>query len=79
MNALAKEFGLHRTTVAQHLAGAGVTRTKKVISPEQVERAAELYRQGSSLAVIGRQLGFDPATIHTHLRRAGVVMRSPHG
>jgi hypothetical protein len=34
---------------------------------------------GVSLADIGTRLGFNGATIHNHLRKAGVAMRDTHG
>ena len=40
-----------------------------------VERAAELYAQGSTLSQIGAELGVRSNVVHDHLRRAGVTMR----
>ena len=48
------------------------------ISPEQVEIAVRLYDEGWSLERIGQQLKFDNETIRKHLKRGGVVMRSPN-
>lgn len=78
IRALAAQFGVHRTTVAQHVAKAGIHRQERRISVEQIERAVSLYGQGHSLVSIGAELGFNAGTIQTHLRRAGVVMRDPH-
>jgi AraC-like DNA-binding protein len=76
MNALARLYKLHRTTVAGHLQKAGITPRNVTISDKQVSRAVELYESGLSLAAVGKKLGFNDTTIHTHLKRRGVQMRS---
>ena len=52
-------------------------------SPAQVrrygEQAKQLYAEGYSLAVIGKQLGLSPTTIGTVLQEAGVRLRDNHG
>ena len=76
MNALARHYELHRTTIASHLKNAGITARNVAISEQQVDQAVELYESGLSLAAIGKKLGINDTTIHTHLRRRGVQMRS---
>jgi hypothetical protein len=78
--ALAKSYGVHRETISKVVPDAGVeVRAQRSISQEQIKQAAILYEQGWSLARLAERYGFDGQTIHTHLKRAGVVMRRPHG
>ncbi len=80
MNELARQFGIHRCTVAKHLQRAGIdTGTQLKMTPSVVERAMQLYTDGYSLATIGGQLGVDASTVHKALKRAGVKMRDTHG
>jgi hypothetical protein len=79
MAALARIYGVRRETISRIIRDASVqVRAQRAISPEQISEAAGLYRQGLSLARLAERYGFDGQTIHTHLRRAGVVMRGPH-
>ncbi|WP_083285877.1 hypothetical protein [Microbacterium sp. BH-3-3-3] len=66
MNDLAKSHGGARPKV-------------HVITQAQVATASRLYLSGLSLANVGEKLGFNAQTIATHLRRAGVALRDPHG
>jgi hypothetical protein len=79
MKELARVFGVHLTTIRAALDRHGETIRVLTISSVQVEAASQLYRSGLSLAAVGQKLGFDAATIATHLRRAGVPIRDPHG
>ena len=47
---LARQFGIHRTTVGKHLRARGVDTTPLALVPGDVPAAAELYRHGWSLA-----------------------------
>ncbi|MCU1477692.1 MAG: hypothetical protein JWQ64_2385 [Subtercola sp.] len=78
MKALARQFGLHRTTIAGHLNRRGVELRDVTISGHRVDQAVALYESGLSLANIGKKLGFTDGTIHTHLKRRGMRMRPAH-
>ena len=52
---LAKAQGLHRTTVARHIARAG--RTRPVMTEAQIDEAVRLYGDGWTLHNLGQQLG----------------------
>jgi hypothetical protein len=79
MASLARTHAVRRETISKIIQDAGVAvRSQRVISPEEIAGAAALYRQGWSLARLAERYGFDGQTIHTHLKRAGVVMRGPH-
>jgi transposase-like protein len=43
----------------------------------ELDQAVQLYNRGLSLQRIGEQLGWDHNTIYRHLKKRGVVMRSP--
>ena len=75
---LVERWGVHRTTVFDHLERQGVPRraTKRRLSGAQVVEAAELYRAGSSLATLGRQFRVSPTTVSKELKAAGVPIRS---
>ena len=78
MRQVAREFRMSRTTVAKHLADRGVATTKSM-SAEQIARAVELYADGLSSMVIGKQLGFDNHTIVKALRMSGMRIRPALG
>ncbi len=79
MKELATEFKVHRTTVRAALDRHAVAPRVHAITKAQVALAARLYESGLSLAKVGEQLGFNAQTIATHLKRAGVTLRDPHG
>lgn len=59
---LAQKHGLHRYTVSQHLAAAGVVMRRTITVGEKMQ-ARELYMSGATYAEIARQLKRDPATV----------------
>ena len=71
---VAAELQLSRSTVARILSEHGVDATRRMTTAE-ISEAAELYEQGLSSGVIGKQLGFDNHTILRALRRRGVPFR----
>ena len=79
MKELARVFGVHRTTIRAALDRQGAPIREHAISSAQVATASRLYLSGLSLAAVGEKLGFNAQTIATHLRRAGVSLRDPHG
>jgi hypothetical protein len=76
---LAIEFGVHRTTVTQHLQRNGVPLRRRGLDDPQIDQAVHLYRQGWSLARIGTSLSVDAHTVRTALRARGVQMRDTRG
>lgn len=74
---LAKQHGVKRQSIAALLQREGVSiRPRKVISPEQINQAIELYEAGNSSVTIGSRLGYDGATIWRALKKHGVQMRN---
>ena len=52
---------------------------QKDLNETQIEDAIERYEAGQSLAVIGKALTVDHATVRNYLLRYGVQMRDTHG
>ena len=76
---LAKEFGVHRSTVALRLKQAGVELRGQSPTDQQVDEMIQLYTQGLSLEKVGRRTGFDASTVMHCLRRRGIPTRDSHG
>jgi hypothetical protein len=75
---LARQFGVHRTTVTALLLRHGIKLRQVGLSPDTVGDAARLYRDGWSLARLGAKFSVDDMTVRRYLLLARVVMRSPN-
>jgi len=62
---LAREFGVHHRTVADHLERLGIARRVNLpkLTPADVKRAVSQYRAGDSLATVGKTLNVDAPTV----------------
>ena len=60
---LAKQFGIHRTTVMDHLRRQGVPKQGRRLSHEQIRQAKYMRNMGMSYEAIGRAFGVDGETI----------------
>lgn len=78
VNAVAREFKLHRTTVTAILDRHDVPVRAHYMTESHLDQARGLYESGQSLAAVGARLGFDAATIANQLRKSGARIRSPH-
>lgn len=76
---LAKDFGIHPTTVTATLKRAGIEIRQRGLTAEQIDEAEKLYRAGQSLARIGQHFGVDHGTVWHQLKKRGVRMRDTHG
>ena len=78
---LAREFGVHRRTVADHLERLGISRRVNLpkLTPRDIERAISQYQSGDSLVTVGKALKVDASTVQRALRRAGVAIRPRSG
>jgi hypothetical protein len=74
---LGDRFGIDRRTVGKHLRARGIDTTPPGLRPDDIPRAAELYRAGWSLARISREFDTTHMTVRARLLEAGVVMRTP--
>jgi DNA-binding CsgD family transcriptional regulator len=81
LDELAREFGVHRRTVADHLERLGVARRVNLpkLTPTDIERAVSQYQAGDSLATVGKILNVDASTVQRALKRAGVAIRPRPG
>jgi hypothetical protein len=76
---VAATFGIHRKTVREIAAAAGLDPHPRGLQEEDLPRAAALYRSGWSLARVGDELGVNASTVMTALKRDGVQMRPRQG
>jgi transposase-like protein len=78
---LARQFGIHRHTVAEHLRRAGIVIRggHQKMTTDVTAVAVQLYASGQSLAQVSVRLGVDATTVHKAFKNAGVRMRDTHG
>jgi len=74
---IARKHGLHRYTVSQHLAAAGVV-MRRTITDNEKAKASELFESGATHAEIGRQLKRDPGTVKKMIQSQDLDL-SPRG
>lgn len=81
IDALARRFSIHRTTVIGHLDRLGVPRRRAVrrMTDRTVQQGASRYRRGESLKVVAARFGVDARTLAREFRRAGVQIRPRRG
>ena len=74
-NLLARELGVHRTTIVGHLKRRGVSTRYKIIAEADLAEAVRLYAQGLSLARVGERFGIGAlTTVLNAFRAAGVTV-----
>ena len=78
IDSLARQFGVHRTTVIHHLRVSGVPRRKVVrkLSDHLVAEARTRYGSGLSLAKVAFEFDVHPRTLRREFVKAGVEIRS---
>ena len=81
INALARRFGIHRTTVMNHLESRGVQRRRNVrkLSAANVALAAKRYASGFSLAAVAKEFGVNAATLTREFHAAGIPIKPRRG
>jgi transposase-like protein len=77
---VARDFGVHHRTVAEHLERLGIARrvTLPKLSATDVKRVATRYRAGESLAILGKASNVQASTVQRALKRAGIQIRPGH-
>jgi hypothetical protein len=73
------QYGIGKGSVVKVLHEHGVAMRNQGLSPEQIQQAAALYRNGLSLAKIGSQFDVDTTTVWSALKKVGVQMRPRRG
>jgi lambda repressor-like predicted transcriptional regulator len=73
--ALAREFGVDRQTLVNHLKRAGVEVRYRIVDQIDVAEAQELYASGLSLAGVGERFGVSARSVLNAFRTAGFVTR----
>jgi hypothetical protein len=76
---LGGRFGLAHSSINKLLRQQGVIARRRSPSPDEVQRAVELYEEGQTTRVIAEHLGFGANTIKRSLERAGVTLRPTFG
>jgi transposase-like protein len=81
LSQVAEAFGVHKTTISDHLKHRGVSTrvVQRRLSDADVARAAELYTAGQSLAQVGKRFGVYDSTIRHEFKKAGISTRPRKG
>jgi uncharacterized protein (DUF433 family) len=77
MQELARNWRLHRTTIAEHLRRAGVPVRQRGIPHDRLDEAVLLYAEGWSCLRLAERYDCDNETVRQTLKRAGVMLRQP--
>jgi AraC-like DNA-binding protein len=73
---LAREFGIHRTTVMGHLERRAIPRrSPRKLTNQIVGQSAHRYSSGETLAEIAEHLNVAPSTLTRELRLAGIPIK----
>jgi DNA invertase Pin-like site-specific DNA recombinase len=75
VNDLAEAYGLHRSTVLNHLKRQSVRRRRSRLTALDVEKIVGLYTSGESVEAIAVELRFRATTVRRALVKAGVGLR----
>lgn len=78
VSTLAARYGLHRTTVNEHLRRRNIPMRAKGLLPFQAGESVLLYEEGYSLASIGRHFGVSGNTVKNVLIKSGIRLRGPN-
>ena len=76
---LGQEFGVDRQTVQRKLRAMGVRMYGNALTPDEVERAIELYLGGLPVKKVAQALGRGETGVRNALIRAGVQLRDTRG
>jgi uncharacterized protein (DUF433 family) len=81
IDSLALQFGVHRTTIMDHLERRGVERRTVVrkMTNRTVREAVTHYEAGESLKVVAARFGVDAKSLAREFTRGGVPIRRRRG
>lgn len=74
--ALGQEFGVSKTGLRELLLSEGVQFRKQGLAPADIERAAQLYESGLTIAEVASQVGFSYSAVRAALHKRGVPLRA---
>lgn len=77
---LAEQFRIHRATIINHLERQGVAQRRwpgRMLSPERLQAAGELYATGLSLVAVGERFDVDKRYLRKALPEVGYEIRPP--
>ncbi|WP_341728089.1 helix-turn-helix domain-containing protein, partial [Brooklawnia sp.] len=76
---IAERFGVHRTTITQIVASAGIKVRSQPLAASTREEARHLYDSGRSLAQVAVQLGVSASAVRSAVLVTGGTLRSAGG
>lgn len=76
---LADDFQINRLTAMEHVKRAGLRPRWRILTPDDITRAADLYRSGQSLDQVGTCPGVDADTVRRAFLLKGVPIRPRRG
>lgn len=79
IQSIAARLGVNRKRIRVVFQARGITSKRIPLNEQQVERAAEQYRGGLSLAAVGAEFGLTDMTIRRCLVEHGVKIRPRQG
>ena len=74
--ALSREFGISESGLRNLLRAEGVTLRGHAITPEDAERAVQLYEGGWTITQVVAHIGYSHGTIRSALLKRGTAIRS---
>jgi len=75
---LSEYYGIGKTSVTKLLRLGGVPLRYQSLSAEQLRQAAQLYKNGKSVAQVAKVLELPSSSVYDALKRTGVEIRSAH-
>lgn len=74
--ALSRAYGISKTGLRELLQAEGVSMRRQAITPEDAERAVQLYENGLTIKQVVEKVGYSFGTIRRVLHENGVAMRA---
>lgn len=73
--ALSRAYGISKTGLLELLQAEGVSKRRQAITPDDAERALQLYEGGLTIMEVAGRVGYSYGTIRRALHEHGVAMR----
>jgi len=72
---LAAKYHISKTSVQRLLQKHGISLRRQGLTPDQLQRATELYQAGKSIPEVSEAMALSQNVVYYGLKQAGVVMR----